>query len=187
MHLDIRFWLEAQYGNIPERNWRSFERKLFEMKVLTNDYIQEEGQTCRHIWFLKSGAIRCFERKDSVEYTLHLYTENTFFTDYNSLLFRRPSFFYYQAVEPCKLIQITGKDFNCLSDQSALFARIASGIAEQNFILENEYRKWLLFYKPFERLQLIKQQRPDLIRRFSKKDIASFIGISPDYLKQLNK
>src|SRR3954466_13952557 len=68
-------------------------------KYKKGEFVIETGTICKHIRFIKSGAVRRFSLEDGEEVTKWIYTDNQFVASLSSFFEQKPSFHRCQSCE----------------------------------------------------------------------------------------
>lgn len=150
-------------------------------------FLLEQGQICRHLWFLHQGAIKAYAIINGEIHNTHFFVEECFLTNYMSILTKQPSELFFQATEDCQLSQLNYAHLENLYREHHRIEHIGRVMAETQFIAEYHRRKLLLQMDALERYEYVEEHQPEIFSRFALKDIASFLGITPVSLSRLRR
>lgn len=167
-----------------ERIFPTLEIKKFKKK----DYLLKEGQISRHMRYIVKGSLQAFYIDDKGrEQTTQLGIENWWINDLYSYLSEQPSRTFIQAVEETTIIQIQKQKLELLFKEVPLLSefwriKIQSAyvnLQERTFESSraDAYTKYKLFISNY----------PDVEQRFPQYMIASYLGITVEYLSYLRK
>lgn len=142
------------------------------------------GRTDSHIYVVKSGIVRyCYFDGDK-EKTFGFATPGTMMLSYHSYVMNEPSFFQLEACNKAAVMKIPKPEFDRLLEQSNEFSRWMLSLSlgqlyynEKKFFVVNGLAK--------ERFRSLVRNRPEIIRGVSQKIIASYLGVTPNYLSKL--
>ncbi|WP_083257169.1 Crp/Fnr family transcriptional regulator [Arcticibacter eurypsychrophilus] len=85
--------------------------RLTLIKLNKKEFLLEPGKICQGNYFVVKGCLRqFFINKKLNEQTLHFGIENWWIADQDSLLFKKPSSCYIQAIEESELLLLTESD-----------------------------------------------------------------------------
>jgi CRP-like cAMP-binding protein len=179
--------LEKNFGSISDATIDIILQIAEPVFVAKNEIILHYGSVCKHLWFLEKGAVKGYELNNGENRNTHFFMEDSFFTNYVSLLTNQPTELEFRAVEDCNLLKINAKALENLYAKYHELEHIGRRMAELQFISEYNLRKLLLNMTATERYEYIEANQPEIISRFSQKDIASYIGITHVSLSRLKK
>lgn len=174
-------------------------KKANERKIKRRQFILQEGDRCKHYNFIVSGCFKMYNvDKAGKEHNVQFGAENTWITDMasfhsvNPADFKnpnagKPSQLFIEAVEPSVIIQIERENLVFLFEKYPKFNRIFRVIVENNFIeLQNRILQNISMTAE-ERYLSFLEQYPDLSNRLPNTQIASFLGITPEFLSNIRK
>ncbi|TGV02393.1 Crp/Fnr family transcriptional regulator [Flavivirga rizhaonensis] len=152
------------------------------------EFILKQGEKCNYIYFVVKGVLKLFHTDDNGnQHNLQFATEKLWLTDFGSLYNDTPSELYIQALEPTSILQIKKKDLFVLYDNSPLFDRNMRIVTENAFIEQQNRLLQTISSTAIERYQYFLNKYPDLSNRISNVQIASYLGVTPEFLSSIRK
>ena len=168
------------------------EEKLFinnvfiERRVKRRQFILQEGDVCLHNTFVVEGCFKMYLIDlNGKEHNLQFAIENWWIGDIGSFHAEEPSKLYIEALENSVILQIKKEDQLKLFVDYPKFNRIFRVLAEnamvslQHRILQNisstAEERYLHFLKRY----------PQLFNRVSNVQIASYLGVTPEFLSSI--
>jgi CRP-like cAMP-binding protein len=176
-----------KYIDLTEDEFEIFCSYLEKQTLKKKEVFLRAGDVCRHVFFINSGCMRYFYTVDGEERIGQFFTENDWFTEYESFLTQRPSTQTIDALEPCDLLVLSYQHLQMLYTVIPKFERFGRLMAEQNFIGVKHRYSPLLNETPEARYLHLIQTRPQLIQRIPQHYLASFLGIKPESLSRIRK
>lgn len=186
---------EQLLKNISKRiKLSSVEKDLFETfwterTLSKGDYLLRNGETCRTDNYVISGALKAFyiNPESGREEILYFAIDNWWASDIDSFQKQKPSVYNIQALEKTNLLQISHYSFNKMLEQIPKLERYFRIISEsylgslqtriiQNNILDAEQR-----YSDFM------EKYPQIANRVPQYLIASYLGVSAEFLSRIRK
>lgn len=154
-------------------------------KVGKNQNLQDIGQRCRTIYFVKEGLARIFYLKDGIEVTEYFAFQNDLIIRAESLFTGKPSKKAIQALENTVFISIPSEALFQLFDQKPEIERLFRKIIEQAYVATVHRMEAIQFQTAEERYALLLEEKPDLINRIPLKHVASYLGITQVSLSRI--
>jgi CRP-like cAMP-binding protein len=156
-----------------------------ELKVKKNTVIQDVGQTCKTIYFIKRGVARIYYFKEDLEITESFAFENNLLARVESLFRNKPSKKAIQLLEDSELIAINANLLFRLYDQFPEIERLLRLIFESAYVDTVNRIETIQFQSAEERYQMLLNESSDVIKRVPLKYIASYLGITPVSLSRI--
>jgi CRP-like cAMP-binding protein len=153
--------------------------------IKKRDVLLNEGELCKHLSYIDSGCIRIFSMDDDeLENNIYFALEDWWAVDLKSFLEKSTARFYIQALEECELNQIYKSDFEELLEEVPKLEKWFR-ILLQNALISSENRiSTEISLSAEERYLKFLEKYPTLESRISQKHIASYLGISPEFLSK---
>lgn len=187
------------YLTLSNEEIAAVKKRVTERKIKRRQFILQEGDHCRHYNFIVSGCFKMYSVDNAgKEYNLQFGAENTWLTDMASFhsvtpadfenpRSGKPSKLFIEAIESSVIFQIELKDLVFLFEHHPKFNRIFRIIVENNFIeLQNRILQ-NISNTAEERYLSFLNQYPNLSNRLPNTQIASYLGITPEFLSIIRK
>ncbi|NUY81657.1 Crp/Fnr family transcriptional regulator [Flavobacterium sp. MAH-1] len=157
-----------------------------EVKKDTN--LLEQGQVCRHVYFIESGFFRMFyvDYKGN-EVNSRFAKPNDFMVDFASFITQKGSLYYWKAMEDSKILALDREEIEKIYDKSPAWSKFGRLIAESSYLQINAREEMLHFQTPEQRYATILKKEPHLFQMISQNQLSSYIGIKPESLSRLRK
>lgn len=159
-----------------------FHQRLFRKR----QYVLQEGNICTHFYFVVRGCLRMYKIDDKGNtHILQFAAENYWINDLGSFHGIKPSVLNIDALEDTVVLQISREDLIALYMQAPKFDRIFRVLIENSFVRLQERLLQNISSTAEERYQSFLDIYPHLVNRLSQVQIASFLGITPEFLSRL--
>lgn len=157
-------------------------------KVKRRQVILQEGLVCKHQTFVVQGCFKMYGVDDKdVAHNIQFAAENDWIADIGSLHSGKPSGFFIEAIEPSDIIQIEQQSLYFLYTNIPKLDRIFKVIIEHKFIeLQNRVLQNISSTAQQRYLNFL-EQYPHLSNRLPNVQIASYLGITPEFLSKVRK
>ncbi|MGK9128446.1 Crp/Fnr family transcriptional regulator [Olivibacter sp. SA151] len=165
-----------------------FTSLLKEKKVSKRAMILKEGQVCKEISFVKSGALRAYYRdKAGKESTIMFAITDWWVTDMFCFVNEQPAMLNIEAIEDSVVLQILKADLDKLYIKIPKFERFFRIIMQNAYIREQLRVIQNLSLPANERYNLFLSKYPEIVKQVKQKQIASYLGITPEFLSMLRR
>lgn len=172
---------------------RGVEKELIEKKftlitVKRRQKLLADGEVCKDYFFVVSGCFRMFGVDDKgFEHNIQFAAENDWIADLGSFYSQKPSQLNIEALESGAVFRIPQPDLYVLFDTFPKFSRIFKVMIEHKFI-ELQNRVLQNFSSTAEQRYLaFLDHYPHLKNRLPNTQIASYLGITPEFLSKIRK
>jgi len=159
-----------------------FHPRLFRKR----QYILQEGNVCNQMYFVVRGCLRMYKIDDEGNtHLLQFAAENYWINDLGSFYSEKPSELNIDALEDTMVLQISHDDLISLYTQAPKFHRIFRVLIENSYVSLQKRLLQTISSTAEDRYQYFLETYPHLANRLSQTQIASFLGITPEFLSRL--
>jgi CRP-like cAMP-binding protein len=171
---------------IEETDLQVVLSKFKERTVNKGQFILKKGQIAHQYFFIKSGGCRFFYGDYDQENTTWVVFQDDFFTEISSLNPQKPSRFNIEAIETTELLYIEKSDMDALYKQIPAWQEFGRKTWETMSVRMIEQ---ILSFQTLtaEERYLEFMKNPDLIQKVPVKNLASYLGITPNALSRIRK
>jgi CRP-like cAMP-binding protein len=149
-------------------------------------FVLQEGDICTQFNFVVRGCLRMYKiDEQGAIHILQFATENYWIMDLGSFHGEKPSELNMDAIEDTMVLQISRNDLISLYMQAPKFDRIFRVLIENSFVGLQKRLLQNISSTAEERYQSFLDTYPHLVNRLSQTQVASFLGITPEFLSRL--
>lgn len=152
-----------------------------------NTLILKEGQVATKLWIMSEGLARSYFHRHSKEATTWIMMEGAPFTNFRSFVFQEPSKDNIISVEDCTCLSMDRDLLYTLYEKHTSMLQLSRIITEHNFLRHDNHLYDLLYSTAEERYQNFIQTMPSIQNRIKLKDVASYLGMTPETLSRIKK
>lgn len=160
---------------------------LQEKEFKKGDVLQEQDRLSKNMSFIANGAVRSYLMKDHNEITWNFYFENAIATDFQSYLTEKPSPLTFVAVDNTTIITMPKTAVEELYRKKNTLVKVGNLLAENAFLDMRKRVESFLLLTPEERYLSLMQNNKELVMRLPNKDIATYLGITPQSLSRMKQ
>lgn len=159
-----------------------FKSRLYRKR----QYILQEGDVCNNYNFVVRGCLRMYKiDKNGNTHILQFTSENGWIADIGSFHEHTPSELSIDALEDTIVLQISYENLIAIYERFPKFNRIFR-ILMENAYVSLQKRMFQNISSPAEdRYNFFMEVYPHLSSRLPQTQIASFLGITPEFLSRL--
>ncbi|WP_353117910.1 Crp/Fnr family transcriptional regulator [Myroides odoratus] len=178
---------------IPLETFTSKEYDLFDSffekrKIKKNTFLVREGEVENYSYFIDQGIFRCWVLdQKGVEQTFWFCKPGTFSMSNISFILNQSATFYVQAVMDCEVYRIDRAQveqlYQAIPSLKAVFDHLTAILL--NRLLERQVH--MIKYSPEQYYVALVTSYGALFNFIPLKDIASFLGITPQALSRIRK
>lgn len=158
------------------------QRQIYPAKSV----IQYAGTVCKHTYFVQSGLLRSFYINDHiVEHVLSFACEGWWISDMYSLLSGQPGNLFIEVLEESEVIALAKEDQEILYQEIPKLERFFRILTENSLVAHQERLMDNLSLTAEERFDKFCKKYPTLIQKVPQKQIASYIGVTPEFFSKM--
>ncbi len=159
-----------------------FQPRLYRKR----QYILQEGDVCKQMNFVVRGCLRMFAIDDKGNtHILQFAAENWWITDISSFYERKNSKLNIDALEDTMVLQISFENLTSLYNQAPKFNRIFRVLIENSHVALQKRLLQNISSTAEERYLSFIQTYPQLSNRLPQTQIASYLGITPEFISRI--
>ncbi len=188
MHIQNLIDHFARYQALKEGEIDLLQSILVEKRIKRRQFILQEGEVCKHYNFVVEGCFKMYkvDTKGST-HNLQFAVENGWIADIGSFHSEKASELNIEALEQSIILQISKEDLITLYTHFPVFDRIFRVLVENAFINLQKRVLQNISATAEERYLDFLNIYPHLFNRISNVQIASFIGVTPEFLSKVRK
>ena len=158
------------------------ETKLYKAKTI----ILNAGEVCKYSYFVNSGLLRSFNINDNiVEHVLSFACEGWWIGDMYSLLSQKPGNLFIEVIEDAEVVLLSKENQEQLYQEIPKLERFFRILTENSLVAHQERLMDNLSLSAEERFEKFCKKYPTLIQKVSQKQIASYIGVTPEFFSKM--
>jgi CRP-like cAMP-binding protein len=169
------------------------ETILFLSKTETKHYkaktiILNAGEVCKHSYFVNTGLLRSFNINDNiVEHVLSFACEGWWIGDMYSLLSQKPGTLFIEVLEDAEVVLLSKENQEQLYLEIPKLERFFRILTENSLVANQERLMDNLSLTAEERFEKFCKKYPTLIQKLPQKQIASYIGVTPEFFSKMKR
>ncbi|PWA07647.1 Crp/Fnr family transcriptional regulator [Flavobacterium laiguense] len=167
------------------------EQELFLSKTEIHHYkaktiLLNSGAICKHSYFVNSGILRSFNINDNiVEHVLSFACQGWWIGDMYSLLSQKPGNLFIEVLEDAEVVLLSKENQEILYREIPKLERFFRILTENSLVANQERLMDNLSLTAEERFEKFCKKYPTLLQKVQQKQIASYIGVTPEFYSKM--
>jgi CRP-like cAMP-binding protein len=158
------------------------ETKFVKAKTI----LLSSNEIAKHTYFVNSGILRSFNINDNIiEHVLHFACEGWWIGDMYSYLSGKPGNLFIEVLEDAEIVSISKENHQQLYHEIPKLERFFRILAENSLVSHQERLMDNLSLTAEDRFEKFCTKYPTLIQKVSQKQIASYIGVTPEFFSKM--
>ena len=156
------------------------------VKLKRREHLVKQGTVARDLAFVMEGCLRAYALDDNgFEHILQFAPAGWWISDMSSVISRRESLLNVDAIKPSEVLLLSREDQLSLFDEVPKLERYFRVLTENGLVSSRMRLFENLSLTARQRYQRLCQTYPNLINEIPQKYIASFIGVTPEFLSKI--
>ncbi len=174
--------------SLDDAEKQQFNERLVTQKLSKKELILRQDQVCRSIYFVASGSLRAFHtNQEGKESTVMFAISGWWITDMQCFTRQQPALVSIEALEESEVVGLAFHALERLYQQIPKFERFFRILFQNAYIREQQRALDSISFTTEERYQRFVKKHPDIVRKISQKQIASYLGVTPEFLSSIKK
>lgn len=177
-----------KYVSLNDSQKTLIEKSVRERKVKKGQFLLHEGAVCNTTSFVTEGSLRTYYTDlEGQEHIVQFAIEGWWISDLNSFIMQVPATFNVQAIEDSVLLEITYESLERLYLEIPSLERYFRIITQRAFISFQQRVVQNISMTAEDRYRSFQEKFPKLELRIPQKLVASYLGISAEFLSKTKK
>ncbi|MCC6459341.1 MAG: Crp/Fnr family transcriptional regulator [Saprospiraceae bacterium] len=176
----------SKYIRLSPEEEAHFVSLLGRQHLKKKQFLLQEGEVCRHSAFVTRGCLRGYTLdSNGLEHILQFAPPDWWIADMYSLLSQQPGTLNIDALEDSEVLLLSKKDQEQLYLDIPKFERFFRIITENSLLSSRQRLLDSLSLNAQQRYEAFCQRYPSLIHCLPQKQIAAYIGVTPEFLSKM--
>lgn len=157
-------------------------------KLRKKQFLLQEGDISKGTAFVTKGLLKIYSMdRNGVEHIIQFAPPGWWAGDMKSLKNQQPATLFIDAIEDTEILWMRKEDLDQLYAGIPVLERFFRVLAENSVINYQERLIGTLSLPAVERYQAFCSKYPALIEQLPQKYVASYIGVTPEFLSKMRK
>jgi CRP-like cAMP-binding protein len=188
MRSDLLITSLQQYIPLSDRDQQLIIACLRERKVKKGQFLVHEGAVSRCTNFVNEGSVRTyFIDLNGQEHIVQFAIEGWWISDLNSFILQVPATFNVQAIEDSVILELPFESLELLYEQIPKLERYFRIVTQRAFVAFQQRIVQNISMTAEDRYLAFQQKYPKIELRIPQRLVASYLGISAEFLSKIKK
>lgn len=177
-----------KYVEIDDTAIAQLNQYITPLKLKRKEFLLKEGQICRSIYFVEKGCLRMYFIDNKLnEQITQFALEHWWMTDYFSFTDNNPSPYFIQTIEKAEVLAINTSSFEMILQELPQMERYFRLVMQRALAASQLRIKYMYELSKEEFYELFSTSFPEFVQRVPQYMIASYLGLTPQYVSELRK
>ena len=177
-----------KYVELDDNSIEVLHKYIKQTTLKKKEFLLKEGQICRSIHFVEQGCVRMYFTNNKMsEQTTQFALENWWISDFSSFIYSKPSEYFIQTVEKSVIISIDSLQFEAMLKELPQMERYLRIVMQRAWAAAQLRIKYMYELSKEEFYNHFCQSFPEFVQRVPQYMIASYLGLTPEYVSELRK
>lgn len=178
----------SQYIHLATDEEKEILQYITERKFKRGDFINAEGEVNRFTNFIASGSARVYYiDNDGHEHVVQLGISGWWVGDFPSFIMQTPATMYTEALEKTTTLSFSYNDLQMLYEKVPKMERFFRMLIQKAYAGFHKRTLQALSMDAEQRYTAFANTYPEMDQQISAKHIASYLGMSPEFLSTIKK
>ena len=176
----------GRFIDLTELEKQKFLSLLTNLSVKKKDFLMQAGEVTKCEYFIVKGCLKVYTLdRDGVPHISMFAVEDFWTGDIASFMTREPSNYYIKAIEDSEVLALSRTNYDLLFQEIPKFERFYRNLYQRSLISYIKRSNQGISLTAEERYLFFKKKYPQIAKRISQKDLAGYIGITPEFMSNL--
>jgi len=176
----------TRYIHLNDEEQQYFTSLLHPKTIKRKQFVLTNGQICKYSTFVTSGCLRGYSiDENGFEHVLNFGPPGWWIADMYSLISQKPGVLNIEAIEDTEALTLSKADQEKLYLKIPQFERFFRIITENSLVAYQQRLIDNLSLPAEDRFHNFCKRYPTLINTLPKKQIAAYIGVTPEFFSRM--
>lgn len=176
----------SRYIQLNDSEKETFISHLQLKKFKRKQFVLNDGEICKYSTFVTSGCLRGYTvDKNGNEHVLSFAPPDWWIADMYSLISQKPGILNIEALEDTETILLSKANQEKLYHEIPKFERFFRILIENSLVANQQRIVDNMSLTAEERYNIFCKRYPTLIDHLPQKQIASYIGVTPEFFSRI--
>ncbi|WMI64772.1 Crp/Fnr family transcriptional regulator [Aestuariibaculum sp. YM273] len=176
----------ARFIDLTEVEKQKYISLLTEIKVKKKTFLIQAGEIARYEYFITKGCLKVYTLDEEGVPHISMFAVEDYWTgDMASFMTKEPTRYFIRATEHSELLGISRANYDLLFREIPKLERFYRILYQRSLISYIRRSNHGISLTAEERYLAFKKKYPKIVNRITQKDLAGYIGITPEFMSKI--
>lgn len=176
----------ARFIDLTELEKQKYLSLLTEIKVKKKGFLMQAGDITKYEYFITKGCLKVYTLDEDGAPHISMFAVEDYWTgDMASFMTKQPTPYFIRATEHSELLGISSVNYDLLFQEIPKFERFYRMLYQKSLISYIQRSNHGISLNAEERYIAFKKKYPKIVNRITQKDLAAYIGITPEFMSKI--
>ncbi|WP_379764068.1 Crp/Fnr family transcriptional regulator [Flagellimonas marina] len=176
----------SRFIDLTEIEKQKYISLLTAVKVRKKEFLLQAGEITKYEYFITKGCLKVYTLDEAGVPHISMFAIEDYWTgDMSSFITREPSRYFIKATEDSELLGISRVNYDLLFQEIPKFERFYRILYQRSLISYIRRSNHGISLTAEERYIEFKKKYPKIVNRITQKDLAGYIGITPEFMSKI--
>lgn len=175
-----------RFIDLTELEKQKYLSLLTEIKVKKKDFLMQANDVAKYEYFITKGCLKVYTLDKNGALHISMFAVEDYWTgDMGSFMTKEPTHYFIKATEHSELLGISRTNYDLLFQEIPKFEKFYRILYQKSLISYIKRSNHGISLTAEERYIEFKKQYPKTVNRITQKDLAGYIGITPEFMSKI--
>ena len=176
----------ARFIDLTEVEKQKYLSLLTAIKVKKKTFLMQAGDITQYEYFITKGCLKVYTLDEDGAPHISMFAVEDYWTgDMSSFMTKEPTRYFIQATEDSELLGISWANYELLFQEIPKFERFYRLLYRRSLVSYIRRSNHGISLTAEERYMAFKKKYPKIVNRITQKDLAAYIGITPEFMSKI--
>ena len=176
----------ARFIDLTDLEKQKYLSLLTEITVKRKAFLMQAGDITKYEYFITKGCLKVYTIDENGAPHISMFAVEDYWAgDMASFMRKEPTRYFIKATEDSELFGISRANYELLFKEIPKFERFYRILYQRSLISYIRRSNHGISLTAEERYIEFKKKYPDVVNRITQKDLAAYIGITPEFMSKI--
>jgi len=183
---DLIFNNVARFIDLTDEEKELFKSLLKKGSAKRKEFVLRPGKITKYEYFITKGCLKVYSiDRNGAEHVSMFAIEDYWTGDMASFMLQQPSTYFIKALEDTEFLMISKESFERLFHEIPKFERFYRNLYQRSLVSYIGRANQGISLTAEERYETFLNKYPHIANRIKLKDLAAYLGITPEFLSMI--